>query len=109
VTAYDHPEEQVKLVGKTDDVRRTALGARRQPRTGRHLPRRFTNEYDLFGNQPGVIGEPGRSRGEAMRADLRVGATFPDLELPDHNGRPIRLSEIAGQFPLVVTFYRGWW
>ncbi len=44
-----------------------------------------------------------------MNADLKVGATFPDLELPDHNGRPTRLSAIAGEFPLIVTFYRGWW
>jgi len=44
-----------------------------------------------------------------MRADLNVGARLPDLELPDHQGRPTKLSEIAKGFPLVVTFYRGWW
>ena len=44
-----------------------------------------------------------------MRADLGPGGRLPDLELPDHNGRPTKLSEIAGKFPLIVTFYRGWW
>jgi len=44
-----------------------------------------------------------------MRADLKVGAKFPNLELPDHLGNPKQLSEIAGKFPLIVTFYRGWW
>ena len=34
---------------------------------------------------------------------------FPDLELPDHNGRPRRLSEVAGGDPLVLVFSRGWW
>jgi peroxiredoxin len=44
-----------------------------------------------------------------MRSDLKVGAQLPDLELPDHDGRPTRLSGIAKGFPLIVTFYRGWW
>jgi peroxiredoxin len=44
-----------------------------------------------------------------MRPDLVPGGRFPDLELPDHLGQPVRLSKLAGGFPLVVTFYRGWW
>ena len=44
-----------------------------------------------------------------MRADLKVGSRLPDLELPDHQGRATKLSEIANRFPLIVTFYRGWW
>ena len=44
-----------------------------------------------------------------MRADLGPGGRFPDLGLPDHEGRPTRLAELARGFPLVVTFYRGWW
>ena len=44
-----------------------------------------------------------------MRADLKPGARLPDLELPDHAGQKTKLSEIAKGFPLVVTFYRGWW
>jgi peroxiredoxin len=44
-----------------------------------------------------------------MRADLVAGGRLPDLELPDHQGRPTKLSEIAKGFPLIVTFYRGWW
>jgi peroxiredoxin len=34
---------------------------------------------------------------------------FPDLDLPDHTGRPRRLSEIAGGDPLVLVTSRGWW
>jgi peroxiredoxin len=44
-----------------------------------------------------------------MRADLVPGATFPDLELPDHAGNFRRLSDLGGADPLVLTFYRGWW
>jgi len=40
---------------------------------------------------------------------LAPGATFPDLELPDHTGRSSRLSEIAGGDPLVLLTSRGWW
>jgi peroxiredoxin len=44
-----------------------------------------------------------------MRADLVPGATFPDLELPDHAGNVRRLGDLGGADPLVLTFYRGWW
>jgi peroxiredoxin len=36
------------------------------------------------------------------------GAAFPDLDLPDHSGRPRRLSELAGGDPLVLLTSRGW-
>jgi peroxiredoxin len=38
-----------------------------------------------------------------------IGERFPDLELPDHTGSATRLSEIAGKFPLILIFYRGYW
>ena len=44
-----------------------------------------------------------------MRTDLVAGARFPDLELSDHRGKPVRLSALAGGYPLVVSFYRGYW
>ena len=44
-----------------------------------------------------------------MRADLVPGGRLPDLELPDHTGQPVRLSALARGYPLIVTFYRGWW
>ena len=40
---------------------------------------------------------------------LEPGATFPDIDLPDHTGRPRRLSELAGGDPLALLFSRGWW
>ncbi|HET9244137.1 MAG TPA: redoxin domain-containing protein [Gaiella sp.] len=46
--------------------------------------------------------------GEAVRG-LAVGSGFPDLELPDHAGNTRRLSELAGEDPVLLTFYRGWW
>jgi peroxiredoxin len=42
-------------------------------------------------------------------AELSPGQTFPDLELPDHNGVTRQLSELAEGDPLVVNFFRGWW
>ena len=44
-----------------------------------------------------------------MRADLVVGSRFPDLELPDHRQESVKLSKLANGFPLVVSFYRGYW
>jgi peroxiredoxin len=44
-----------------------------------------------------------------VHPQLIVGKRLPDLELPDHLGKPIRLSALAGEFPLIVSFYRGYW
>jgi peroxiredoxin len=44
-----------------------------------------------------------------MRADLRIGETFPDLRLPETTGKELTLSEIAPAQPLVLAFVRGWW
>jgi peroxiredoxin len=38
-----------------------------------------------------------------------VGQRFPDVELSDQDGRLVRLSQIAEKFPLIVSFYRGYW
>jgi peroxiredoxin len=42
-----------------------------------------------------------------MRADIVVGANFPDYELPDHTGAPVKLSELQGPDPLIVVLSRG--
>lgn len=42
-----------------------------------------------------------------MRADIVPGATFPDYELPDHEGKRCRLSELQGSDPMVVMLSRG--
>ena len=44
-----------------------------------------------------------------MNENLQTGATFPDLELPDHAGNPRRLSELVGGDPTYVNFFRGFW
>jgi peroxiredoxin len=44
-----------------------------------------------------------------MRADLVIGGRLPDIELPDHRGQPVRLSKLAAGFPLILSFYRGYW
>jgi peroxiredoxin len=44
-----------------------------------------------------------------MHDDLVVGKRFPDLTLPDHQQKTTRLSELANGFPLIVSFYRGFW
>ncbi len=43
------------------------------------------------------------------RTDLASGATFPDLELSDHSNRPRVLSQLVGDDPALLQFYRGWW
>jgi peroxiredoxin len=42
---------------------------------------------------------------------MTVAATgvFPDLDLPDHTGRPRTLSEIANGDPVALVTSRGWW
>ena len=40
---------------------------------------------------------------------LAPGTRFPDIDLPDHTGRPRTLSELAGGDPLVLLTSRGWW
>jgi hypothetical protein len=50
-----------------------------------------------------------QAEGVAMRADLVVGRRLPDLELPDHRRRSVRLSALANGYPLIVSFYRGYW
>lgn len=44
-----------------------------------------------------------------MHSDLVVGKQFADLTLPDHRDQLIRLSELANGFPLILSFYRGYW
>jgi len=44
-----------------------------------------------------------------MSPELNVGAGFPDMALSDHAGNERRLSELAGDDPVLLQFYRGWW
>ena len=44
-----------------------------------------------------------------MHPQLAVDNRFPDLELPDHRGELVRLSKLAEGFPLILSFYRGYW
>lgn len=43
-----------------------------------------------------------------MNRYLEAGARLPDIELPDHDGHPRRLSDLAGGDPVVLHCYRGW-
>jgi peroxiredoxin len=38
-----------------------------------------------------------------------LGVRLPDLELTDHLGHPRQLSELVGDDPSLLHFYRGWW
>jgi peroxiredoxin len=44
-----------------------------------------------------------------MREDLRPGEAFPDIELPNQDGRSTKLSSLMGRFPAVVVFSRGYY
>jgi peroxiredoxin len=41
--------------------------------------------------------------------ELTVGRHVPDFELLDHAGNQRRLSQLVGDDPTVLHFYRGWW
>lgn len=38
----------------------------------------------------------------------RVGEPMPELEAPDHDGKPVRLSDLKGQ-RVMFKFFRGFW
>jgi peroxiredoxin len=38
-----------------------------------------------------------------------IGKRFPDFAMADQDGQLVKLSELAGKFPLIVSFYRGFW
>jgi peroxiredoxin len=42
-----------------------------------------------------------------MRADIKVGATFPDYELPDQTGTRRKLSTLQGHDPMILVLSRG--
>jgi peroxiredoxin len=48
-------------------------------------------------------------RRDSMHPQLVAGGTMPDLELTDHRHQRVTLSAVAKGFPLIVTFYRGYW
>ena len=44
-----------------------------------------------------------------MHPQLIVGGRMPDLELTDHKNQRVTLSAVAAGFPLLLSFYRGYW
>ena len=42
-----------------------------------------------------------------MRADIVVGAEFPDYELTDHSGKRRKLSDLQGPDPLILVLSGG--
>jgi peroxiredoxin len=49
-----------------------------------------------------------RQLGIVQRA-LKPGDAAPDFELTNHNGKPVRASELLDRGPLVICFFRGRW
>jgi hypothetical protein len=52
-------------------------------------------------------GDKNRRKDAGMK--LSIGQKFPDFELPDHCGETVKLSELVGKFPFILSFYRGYW
>ena len=50
-----------------------------------------------------------RAVGTDAVGELAVGGQVPDFELLDHAGNRRWLSELVGDDPTVLHFYRGWW
>lgn len=44
-----------------------------------------------------------------MRAHLKPGEQFPDIELPNQDEQLTKLSSLMGGFPTVVVFSRGYY
>ena len=68
---------------------------------------------DLAGQLPAeVLATFGReiealARSGIASSGLREGTLAPDFTLPDVHGRAVALSDLLGQGPVVLTFYRG--
>jgi peroxiredoxin len=46
---------------------------------------------------------------DIMQRAAKAGDRAPDFSLPDAQGRPVRLSNLVKQGPVVLSFYRGGW
>ena len=46
---------------------------------------------------------------EGRNMNQTIGRQFPDFEMVDHESQRVKLSQYAGKFPLIVSFYRGYW
>ena len=44
-----------------------------------------------------------------MRENLRPGEKFPDIELPNQEGKLTKLSHLMGGFPTALIFSRGYY
>jgi AhpC/TSA family len=87
---------------------------------GRDLPR-LQDELDQYkreaseGASPGDITEEAAAAAEARLVSklglrpLGVGDHAPAFELPNARGRTVRLGDLLGRGPVVLTFYRGVW
>ena len=49
------------------------------------------------------------ARSGLVEKSLKVGDKAPDFELPNANGKTVRLSDLLQHGPVVVAFYRGGW
>jgi peroxiredoxin len=58
---------------------------------------------DLITRETGAVAKSGAAAG------LSVGDKAPDFELPDATGRPVNLSALLQNGPVVLSFYRGEW
>jgi peroxiredoxin len=58
----------------------------------------------LFGGEIAALVHSG-----SAASGLQAGAFAPDFTLPNVDGRPITLSTLLAQGPVVLTFYRGDW
>ncbi|MEI6486944.1 MAG: hypothetical protein WCO11_11840 [Sphingomonadales bacterium] len=73
---------------------------------------------DAAPSRPGPVVDPiWHARAQRLVARLRAldvgtlapraGQLFPDLALPDARGHVVRLSQLCGEGPIVLSFHRG--
>jgi hypothetical protein len=75
----------------------------------RQLPRAVDRQHqvEIAARHWSILRFPSRAKMCPMRADLTPGAAFPDIQLPDWQGKMQKLSELQGPDPMVLVFYRG--
>src|ERR1044072_6451752 len=50
-----------------------------------------------------------RNEREESLMNLKISEHYPDVERPDQDGQPVKLSALVGKFPFILSFYRGYW
>lgn len=80
-----------------------ALKSKLDPMVGRG-PQADPHRDEAMQKRTAIVAETG-----VVETALKLGATAPDFELPDADGKPVKLAALRAKGPVILTWYRGVW